>query len=999
MKTSKILLLASFAAAFASCTNEDLVTSSSNGNEGSVNGKLVDIGLLAMTKGTSSDVNTRAYSPVGNFVWMPEELETDGSVKNNSNQRIGLCWTGRDIQNPQYGATTTLTQNVYTNYEFEHVGWLDDAAELPATEACSANTVDNGAFIVGKGTPAASFSGPMSGGRYNKYYTSDIKGKGAKGAYAQTSHVESTGVLALDKGLFATCSQSVYEGEYLVYFPYTPAFTRGPIIASQPTSFNVNVDDDIYVNASKYAFCIGRTEHYKGGQQTAKLDAKTLSSFAIVDLSMSTTGIRSVKQVILYSKSKGLIYESALSAEASVNALTTGLDGKGNIANGSALLMADGQQKTNAIYANVGTNSQDYVNITSTNSKRIALPVLPQTVNDLQLIITNRLDQSIVVDLAAEYKTFESNTPTIISVDLANYTFTNNYVVVDEATLYSVLKKILSNGTTTGVNSIQMLNDITLNSEESMASAFDSRIVFDKNIRIWSGYEGTKLILNSENKLEIKSHKNDAVLNIDVDVLIKGRDCCGKNVAAMSVGGNQDHICNVNFNGTVTNEGTLALGNNAKNNSNIKIEKLVNQYDEYATTADKQKDAATLYLVGGQLSGKSNIEIGELQNSGIVQSVATSIALDNAAGYVVINTPYFQGDNRVVTTTIGTLANSGKFHIDNRVLVNVETSLANSSETSLIDIEGNGYSSRDGRLDVSAATATSAGTIDNRGVVNFTGGNLQNTGLFVDQTSGQLGGKYIDNGNAQATTTKTHAGTGVIYTTDLGKAGIYVAQVHTADRFNFVLTDAVVEPSTVIVEVLANAGSATEGYTLTSIDPNSRLQGKDVYVRTTNNCRFIAPTGDDEVASIGHCVTVFDNARLALPTGNYSVGNDLIINEGGETAVANNTTLTVNRHMVVDGTFTGSAPYDVKGTVTVNENGKFDSNATPNTIGAFVLNGGTATFAYQTTTTITGKFTSISGQFEREGLNGTSQYRATVNADEVDIQGGDTNTAWPTEKY
>ena len=31
-------------------------------------------------------------------------------------------------------------------------------------------------------------------------------------------------------------------------------------------------------------------------------------------------------------------------------------------------------------------------------------------------------------------------------------------------------------------------------------------------------------------------------------------------------------------------------------------------------------------------------------------------------------------------------------------------------------------------------------------------------------------------------------------------------------------------------------------------------------------------------------------------------------------------------------------------------------------------------------------------------LNGTDQYRATVNVGVLDVQGGSTDTAWPTER-
>lgn len=1005
MKANKVLLAASLAAAFVGCTNEDFTTASNSENGGDVNGKLVNIGLLGVTRG-GTDAATRAYSPLGNFVWMPESVDDNGNITDNSNQKIGLCWTGRNTQHPEYGATASLGENVFTNYEFEHVGWLDEEATVPATDDCSTNGVDNGAFIKGLGNPEAEFEGKLTGSRYNKYYASDEKGKGAKGSYTATSHEESTGVLDLSKGLFRTRCQSVFEGEYLLYFPYTDDFINGPIIAHQPTSFEVDTEKDVYTNVSKYAFSLGLTNHYEGGIETARLRARTLSSFALIDLTNTATqGTVSVKQVILYSKSKGLLYQSAINTGVAVEELAS-LQSE-NIEGGNSYFIPNHakEEKTNAIYANVTDGDAGFMTVVANTkeARRIALPVLPQTVDDLQLILTNRLDQSVVIPLGAT--TFESNEPTIFPVDLKNVSFLNNYVVVDEKSLYSVLEKIESNGSTTAQNSIQMLNDITLENKYNMSSKseFMSRIFFDKNIKIWSEDAGTKLILAPEKRLSIMSLDDNAVLDIEVDVLVKGMDCCGSKVARMSIGGTQAHVCKVNFKGTVTNEGSLALGNNAEKDTKVYVKKLVNQYDEYAVAKKKTKNAATLYLVGGQNDGESTITIDELQNAGIVKSMATSIDYYNDAADVVENTGENTGNTRVVKTTIGTLNNSGKFYVDSRTLVNVTNSFANNNEKALFDVEGDSHSAYDGRLDVKvpAGSASNKGTIANRGVINFERANLTNTGLVFDETSGQLGGKYVDNGYSATGAKKTHAETGAVYETDLPKAGIYVAQVASVDRFYKTLTDGTVEPSTVIIEVLENAGKGDAGYMLGEIDPNNKLGGKDVYIKTNGNCRFKteldAETNTYIEESLGHCVTVFANARLALPAGKYVVEKDLVIEKDGETANAKNGELIVKNNMETSGMFSSDGIYDIENVVVL-ENGTFDSNGTPNKIGSFTQNGGVVTFAYNTTTEVEGTFTITTGTCDREGLNGTDQYRATVNVGVLDIQGGSTDTAWPTER-
>ena len=108
-------------------------------------------------------------------------------------------------------------------------------------------------------------------------------------------------------------------------------------------------------------------------------------------------------------------------------------------------------------------------------------------------------------------------------------------------------------------------------------------------------------------------------------------------------------------------------------------------------------------------------------------------------------------DKRIVTATITTLENKGLVEIGDRTLINVNTSLKNEIAVSVIDIIGDGHSATDGRLDVKG-TSANEGTVDNKGVVNFTGSSLDNNGLFIDQLSGQVGGKLVDNGTATGTT-------------------------------------------------------------------------------------------------------------------------------------------------------------------------------------------------------------------------------------------------------
>ena len=96
-----------------------------------------------------------------------------------------------------------------------------------------------------------------------------------------------------------------------------------------------------------------------------------------------------------------------------------------------------------------------------------------------------------------------------------------------------------------------------------------------------------------------------------------------------------------------------------------------------------------------------------------------------------------------------------------------------------------------------------------------------------------------------------------------------------------------------------------------------------------------------------------------------------------------------------EGTLLSKSTFEVVNDIVTS--GTFRSEGTNNTTLNFTETDGEVTFAAQTTTTITGTFNCFDGIFERLGLNGTSQYRATVNVNVLGATDGTTSTAWPTE--
>lgn len=1064
MKANKLILFSLASAFMVGCADDTFVNDGVNGSE-SLKGKLVEAGLLGVGR-AEGEATTRAFAPTGKFVWMPSVLEADGSLGTvRTNQKIGMCWTGRAADG--YGAVTTLDQKVYTNYEYEHVGWLDAKATAPEEDPCVAQKLMNGAFIVGEGQPAADFSNScQTGGRWNAYYA-DVD----KGSYEATDHAQSTGVLSLSRGVFKTNNASVFEGEYLVYYPYTDAFYKGQILANVPTTYEVDQELDRYAAASETSFSIGYLPNYAGKNTSSGLEAKNVNGYVAVRLynyNATKPDAKKIKKVILYSEStNGIVYQQDLDASKCVDALKAGgsLTGKDLYFKGANSNSA----KTNAIVANLVKGSELMASVEGVNKRPagytnngavkvpaeendsyfcIVLPVLPQTINDLQVILVDDEDKSYTS--TAETAAISSNSMYYKTINLHDCTFKNEYLAVDEESFLSAMDKIQKKGSDSDAedaNQVKLLKDIRLTFDANdpkiapyvgkgnYAGELNS-LFFDRNIKIYSK-ANAKLIVAAETKMNIKNQTSaiDATakdrtpkLTIDVPVVVEGAGCCEDYVAKLSVGGAQNvtQPCTVTFTKDIENYGTLALGNNASGNTNVTVKgTITNKVDEYAIKRKKITDAAKLYLLGGQTKGTSTIDINTIENDGEVFSYATSIAIDGTD--VVVNEPMNEeATNRVVASTIATLNNRGDVTVDKRTLMNVKSSLKNETDKALIKIEGKGESAIDGRIDVKG-TSSNNGIIDNSGVVNFNANSLANTGLFIDQLNGQVGGKKIDNGSEGPAPVVTYDG--VKYTTDIPVKGIYVSRVASVERLNFALTDAVEQPSTVIVEIM---GCDQAFYNLETVDPQNNLQTKDVYVNANGKqiafkaYKYSAADSKNvpTAKSFGHCVTVLNGNTLLATEGTLSTVNNVYVNSGAtlnvraagttNTGMEVNVTiggnlenegttthtaksLTVSKDLNNKGSFTSKQSFKVGGDVVTT--GTFDSDGTPNTVGGnFTQNGGTVTFAYQTTTTITGTFACAKGgTFEREGLNGSSAYRATVNVGDLGALSGTTSTAWPTQ--
>lgn len=1092
MKTKQLLLF-SFATVLATgCSDDTFVSDNRMDSVEGLNGKLVETGLLGVGRdGTTAE--TRAYAPSGRFVWMPTELADDGKLTDaRKNQKIGLCWTGRDLVE-SYGATDVLSEKVYTNYMFEHVGWMDLKAEAVKTDVCD-GTLKNGGYIIGEGKvtgdPEASFEGNWTGGdaastntsasaRWNEYYYGENENE--SGQMVTVGQRATEQALDLTKGIFSTANASIFQGEYIAYYPYTSRFTKGQILAAVPDTFSIDQADDRYAASSDYAFSVGYIQNYKGGNAAERLKAVPVTGFLGVKLAyygenVNTTDSMYIKKVIFYSESKNILYEQDLSAAAIADSYPAFGDGTG-------LYYANGNKAyTNSVVARLsGTGSQNgekrnYYTVAGVTASTVenkvddyawvVVPALPQTIDDLKVILIDKDDKSCTIEPGG--KQIQPNQPCFTVINLASYkdSFKSEYLVDDELSLVSALNTIYNKGdqgTNADANVIKLLRDVkvTFDAEntELAAALGDNKnhtMFYNRNITI----EGVgKLIVASDTYAQIKTsntsrveNSGTPVLTINVDVEIEGAGCCGTEVGKLMIGGATKAASRntVIINGDVTNCGELALGHNGtKNKTDVTINgTLTNTVDQWGKD---NAHAATVYLCGAQKAdnGVNHFDIKTVINEGkICAWPKTVFSADETTGKLeresLSDLNLAKGQTaRIVETTIQTLTNGtandngdvdGVIEIERGTMITVKTALTNSTANSLIKTAGDGKADTDGRLDV-MGTSSNEGTIDNNGVINFGGSNLDNNGLFIDRISGQVGGKWINNGTraSENETVKNYAGEAEnVYTTDLKVEGIYVSQVETTARLAKVLKDEVIAPSTVIVEILGC--EATGGVYNLSDD---KYKGKDlanydlrINEQTNGQICFKAYTKVDgeyvfDDKPIAHCAEIvkgtlllkdgtlstvksvkvmagtnFKTAQTEGYKNQYTVGTNLIV-EG--TATHNADLLSVGQDLTVKTTDSKNSKFESNGTFAVGRNvvvetdATFDSNGDNNTVGNNFTTYGNTTFASGTTTRVENEFNLAGGTFAREATSGNDD-RATVNVGTLDWTGGTTNTGTPTER-
>lgn len=935
--TKKILTYSLAVAAMLASCNDDF-QNIENINSANGKGKLVEAGLLGLN--ATVDAETRAFNAKGNFVWMPETLAEDGTLGDpRTNQRVGLCWTGVNNENAEFGAIAAPGTNVFTNYEYEHVGWMEKGAKNVDFDECDGGIM-NGAFIIGEKPTDACFEALFEGTyadpaspRWTKYYYGATEGKSAK---------EGNPALNLGSGIFKTDNASVFEGQYVVYFPYTDKFTKGAIIANTPDKFDVSHDIDLYDASSKSAFQLGYISHYAGGNRATNFQTANYSNFLKIKDASSELGAEEIMTVIVYSPTQGIIYQKGVDAASVIAARQAGDMTQVQQVN------TDKDAETNAIYANLSETIDEEVKnyaLIGDGEDIAILPMIPQSFSDLAIILINKDGLSQYHEVGAiDLKAGKGN---IVPVN-TSVAWQPIYYAVDEPTFAYAVNKIYASENENA--EIRILRNIEMFAKNDTLYKVSNPayIAFDKNIDITADAScaSAQITITSETVRFIESLNSDAQLNVNVPVVVEGYGCCWTQNATLNVGG-WDGIAEdkVTFGAEVTNYGTVNLGYSIQDQKPAMVkaevvegenffysvtfkENFYNIWDtEYQNKKGYSKGSKERELIAG--AAKLNIS-AQVTEDVLKVNFEKSIIND---GEVVVNSEnaFVDGDsegNRSLKVYINDVENTGilavkakdakaeediiggKIAISDYAMVTIKNTLKNVNDYAYIHVAGIGESeTNDGRIDIkNAGDSKNEGTIDNNGVINLLGGSLNNAeGLFVDNLTGQVGGIAVYNGDQPADYIDQYY-KGIKqpenrYITDL-KTGIFVAKTATNDRMAFILTDAVESNSAVVVEVLGQDGGY---YNFSDARyKNKDLRNYDVRINSEDVIAFIAAAKTDgkfsATKSVGHCVDILDGSALKFGSSNgLNVEKNVFVRTGGSMNVtANVACVTVGNDLIVE---------------------------------------------------------------------------------------------------
>lgn len=697
MKNKLLLATLALPLAFGACTNDDFETAS---QPQGANGELVEVGpgfAISASKG-GNEAATRGQwieaqngtDKFLNYAWWPNYVYNETKKDYDAvRDEIGLCWVGQSVGT-----------NVYTNYSFQHAGWLNEDETTAEIDPCEPHEILNGYELKDDLSWDSDRYNLTDGNKLTNaldLLDAQNKYKAEGNQYLATIDGQSRN---LNSAFFRTPSETLFKGDYIAYLPFTPEMTEaGAVLAHSPKNVTVVLDEIASGNKQlKYAhlgsdmFMYAYAPGLVGGTQASNFSFKHLSGLIRVKAkadfsrwnSPGNEGLSGITSITLVDAAGKFVTEVGLDASKIV--------AEGNSAStGTALYVPGTEKYTNMLTAHIDNNNSNVVQ-NQTSEISIYIPALPTTTGQVSIVLYNHdLKLSAVYELntsSIQVKPGQVTTIDMGMIDIEDFT---EKVATTEKALYQMIgiKGDADNG-----DIIRLMGDIELgtlkgvkkNNGDNSGASLEKSWIVDKAVTL----NGGKVVVPADFTWYVD---NSATINSDIEIENKG--CCKTDNGKLQIGKERNSL-KVALNGTVDNYGDI----------------------DFVVPANTTIATKNVTTITGKLNNHETLvpETGKTNYANITINTLTQVDLEGA-----------------------TVVNNADINI-----------LA----------EGKNKSNNDGRLNLDKdAQITNHHNLSNAGNINNNGGKLLNEadGWIIDRISAQFGvtqpvnngGQYVCEVNGQ----------------------------------------------------------------------------------------------------------------------------------------------------------------------------------------------------------------------------------------------------------
>ena len=658
MKTKLFLATLALPLAFGACTNDDFETAS---QQQGVNGELVEVGpgfVITANKGGDEAATKGQWiealngtSKFLNYAWWPND-KVDGSTHTPVRDQIGLCWIGQ-----------TPGTNVYTNYKFQHAGWLNEDEISAEIEPCEPYDIENGyelednltwdtngePYELKDGDQLSSTALDVTAGTYkeeNNQFLTSVAVNGNK--------------LNLNSAFFRTETETLFGGDYIAYLPFTSDMKdEGPIMAHSPEEVTVTLDannaNKKYAHLGSAMFMYANAPGLVGGTQASNFSFKHLSGLIRVNITVDNawTDLSELAYITLVDADSKFVTEVGLDAAKIV------AEGKA-ASTGSALYVANTAEYTNMLTANIEDMTNASSNVNAKGQLSIYIPALPTQTGALKVVLYDGTKKKSAVYSAPAITVTPGGVADVNVSNVAAKDFTSTVVTTEQA----LFDLVATGGQAAAGDVVELLGDIELG---TLASPNNAGWSVDKAVTI----KGGKIIVPAKKENTGFTWTVKANATIDSDIEIENKGCCDVYNGKMVVGESGNGNLKVELNGTIDNYGDIEFVSGAavatKNVTTI-TGKLNNHETLVKETGETNYATMTVNtLTEVNLEGAAVINDGEVTIKAVGNNSSAEDGLVNLDAKASITNNYYLTNAGNINNNGGKLVNEKDGWIIDRV--------------------------------------------------------------------------------------------------------------------------------------------------------------------------------------------------------------------------------------------------------------------------------------------------------------------------------------------